>query len=62
MKLKWHRNGDDWVSGDWRIERVFSDAPKGYGWYVAEPIDGGYYDSLAEAKADCQRAHDKASV
>ena len=55
MKLKWQRDGETWVSGPWRIEKVFSPSRKGYGWYIAEPIDGGYHDSLVEAKADCQR-------
>ena len=59
-QLKWKRDGDDWVAGDWRIQRVFSDAPKGYGWYVVEPIDGGYYDRLSRAKRDCQRAYSRA--
>lgn len=63
MKFKWSRSGSDWVSTTgWRIEKVFSPAPKGYGWYVCEPIDGGYYDSLAEAKADCVRATERALI
>lgn len=61
-QLTWRRDGDDWVASGvgttavmWRIERVWSDAPKGYGWYVTEPIDGGYFDSLPLAKSTCER-------
>jgi hypothetical protein len=50
---KWYKDGDDWASGDYRVEKIDSDADKGYGWYVVAPFDGGYYDVLADAKAAC---------
>lgn len=59
VKLTWRRRGTDWVSGQWLIQRLFSNNFDHYEWYVATPIDGGYHDSLAEAKAYCQRAHEK---
>lgn len=62
MKFKWTRDGSGWVSGDWRIEKVWSPAPKGYGWYVTEPIDGGYYDALGDAKMACQRGQEIADI
>lgn len=68
MELRWFRDGDHWVATEvgslitvWRIERIPSDARKGYGWYVTEPINGGYYDTLSQAKFDCQRATNNAA-
>lgn len=67
IKLKWHRDGTDWVAtGEgcsdilWRIEQVWSEAPKGYGWYIGGLEDGGYYDSIVRAKDHCQARTDHA--
>lgn len=43
-------------AGAYEIEQVWAPGPKGYGWYATGPAwDGGYYDSLTAAKADCKR-------
>lgn len=45
-------------TGRYEIEKVYAPGPKGYGWYVTGPDwDGGYSDSLTEAKAACNAHH-----
>ena len=53
--MKWVRDGHDWVSGDYRIEKVWAPGKPGHAWYPTGPgLDGPTWLNLANAKADVQ--------
>lgn len=46
------------VGCHYEVEKVYSPGPKGYGWYATSPNwDGGFFDSLTDAKAACSQHH-----